>query len=427
MSKMDKKFILIIGILFISAIFLGYVIGKEVSNTVIEKNPSKPAYQDKGKVSEDEELGSVEKREPIKAQIAEMSLDEKIGQLVMVGVDGYTNDKNSRELIEKYRVGGFVLLGHNVKDTEQMLQLINSLKETNSVNKIPLFLSIDEEGGRISRMPKDFVKLPTSKRIGEINDSSLSYQVGSILGEELRAFGLNMNFAPVLDINSNPQNPVIGDRAFGANPDLVTELGIQTMKGIKSQNVISVVKHFPGHGDTSVDSHIGLPIVNYDMKRLDSFELLPFYEAIKNQAHAVMIAHILLPKIDPDNPASFSKVIITDILRQKMNFDGVVITDDLTMGAVVENYDIEEAAVESLKAGCDIILVCHDYEKEVGVINAIKTAVETGEISKDRMDESVYRILKLKEKYAITDKQVLSVDPESINSKTDEIYSNYDL
>jgi beta-N-acetylhexosaminidase len=218
---------------------------------------------------------------------------------------------------------------------------------------------------------------------------------------------------------------VIGDRSFGSKADVVSKLGIQTMKGIQSQNIISVVKHFPGHGDTSVDSHIGLPTVNNDLDRLNSFELIPFAEVIKSGADAIMIAHIQLPKIDPNHPASFSQIIISDVLRKNMKFDGVVITDDMTMGAIVNNYDIGEAAVKSIQAGSDIILVCHDFAKQEAVIKAIQMAAENGVIAPERIDQSVYRILKLKQKYGLTDAIVPGADPhmiESINNKIKEIF-----
>jgi beta-N-acetylhexosaminidase len=353
----------------------------------------------------------------IRQQIASMSLTEKIGQLVIAGIDGYENDEHSKELIEKYKVGGFILLGQNIKDTNQTLKLVNFLKDTNLKNKIPLFFGIDEEGGRITRLPKEFAKLPTNKTIGEKNDSGLSYKIGSLLGQEVKAFGLNMNFAPVLDVNSNPKNPVIGDRAFGDNVDIVTKLGIQTMKGIQSQKVIAAIKHFPGHGDTSVDSHIGLPVVDNDLKRLKSLELIPFSKAIENGADLVMVAHILLPKIDKGNPATFSKAIITDILRNYLKYEGVVITDDMTMGAIVKNYDIGEAAVKSLNAGSDIILVCHDFEKETAVLEAIKLAVQNKTITEKSIDEKVHRILKLKQKYNIKDEKIDAVNVKAINDK----------
>lgn len=360
-------------------------------------------------------------KDSIKLQIDKMSLTEKVGQLVMTGIDGYINDEHSSELIEKYKVSGFILLGQNIKDTNQTLALVNSLKASNSKNKIPLFFGIDEEGGRISRLPAEFTKLPTNKVIGQKNNSDLSFNIGNLLGKELKAFGLNMDFAPVLDINSNPKNPIIGDRSFGINADIVSKLGIATMKGIQSQNVISGVKHFPGHGDTSVDSHIGLPVVNNDLNRLKSFELIPFSKAIQNEADVVMVAHILLPKIDKDNPASFSKAIITDVLRNYLGYNGVVITDDMTMGAIVKNYDIGQAAVRSLNAGTDIILVCHDFDKETAVINAINKAAENKVISQKSIDEKLYRVLKLKQKYGLKDVEVNSVNVKAINNSINDI------
>lgn len=355
--------------------------------------------------------------------IKSMTLEEKVGQLVMVGVDGYETDTHSELLIKNYHVGGFILFKKNIKDSVQLSSLLNSLKALNaSSNKVPLFLSVDEEGGRVSRLPDEIKKIPSCKEIGNKNDSDLSYKVGAILGKELHAFGFNMNFAPVLDINSNPKNPVIGDRAFGNTPALVSRLGVQTMKGIQSQNIISVVKHFPGHGDTSVDSHVGLPKVNHDLERLMSFELVPFIEAIENGADTVMIAHILLPKLDSVNPASLSKPVITDLLRAKMNYSGVVITDDFTMGAITKNFDIGAAAVKSILASGDIVLVCHGFDKQEKVIKALLEAARTGQISTERLEESVYRVLELKRKYSMADLPSGTVDTQSLNSEISGIF-----
>jgi len=355
--------------------------------------------------------------DPIIEQISKMSIDEKIGQMLVVGIEGYDLNENTKSLLEKSKVGGVILFSNNIQNTSQLLNLLNSLKRQNIKNKIPLFLSLDEEGGRVTRMPKEFKNIPTNKAIGKINDEVLSNKIGAAIAYEIASFGFNMDFAPVLDVNSNPNNPVIGNRSFGGDIKTVSKLGIQTMKGIQSENIIPVVKHFPGHGDTSVDSHMGLPSVNNDLERLKSFELIPFKEAIRNNADAVMIAHILLPKIDSKNPSSLSKIIITDILRTKLNFNGVIITDDMTMGAIVKNYNIPEAAVKSVKAGTDIVLVCHGYDNEIAVINALKNSMEKGEISGKRIDESVYRILKLKQKYKLKDEIINSVDVKGINNK----------
>lgn len=238
-------------------------------------------------------------------------------------------------------------------------------------------------------------------------------------------FGFNMDFAPVLDINSNPKNPVIGDRAFGSELEIVRDLGIETMKGIQSGGIISVIKHFPGHGDTSVDSHIGLPTVEHDIERLNSLELVPFRDAIKDGADTVMVAHILLSKIDPDYPSSLSKTVITGILREKLGFKGVVISDDMTMGAIVENYEIGNAAIKAINAGSDIVLVAHGYDNSLAVINSIKEAVTNGIISEERLNESVYRILSLKQKYNITDDIKDSIDIEGINNSIQEILAEF--
>ncbi|NLM20166.1 MAG: beta-N-acetylhexosaminidase [Peptococcaceae bacterium] len=361
----------------------------------------------------------------VRTQINAMSIEEKIGQLVIAGVDGYENDLQAQTLIEEYKIGGIILFERNIKDLNQMLELINSLKESNSVNPIPLFLAIDEEGGRVSRLPDEFLKTPASQKVGEINDSELSVRLASIVGEQLKACGLNMNFAPVLDVNSNPNNPVIGDRSFSHDPDQVCTQGIQTMNGLRSQDIISVVKHFPGHGDTLVDSHLGLPVVDHDINRLYSLELIPFACAIENKAEAIMTAHILLPNIDPHNPASFSSNTISKILRQDLGFDGLVITDDLTMAAVIDNYDIQEAAVQAIKAGSDQVLVCHDFQKEKAVLQALKQAVESGDISVERLEQSLYRILKLKMEYNLTDEPVSTVNYQALNQKLEALYKDY--
>lgn len=419
--------LLIIG--FVAIYYLSKSIDKDNNINIVpspqteQNKPSTDSSSSKSSLAEEStsSASNIDNIDPIRAEIEKMSLEEKVGQLVIVGVDGYENNEHSRMLIEKYHVGGFILFKKNLHDSKQMLALLNSLKESNKVNKTPLFLSIDEEGGRISRMPKEFLKFPTNKKIGELNNSALSYQIGSVIGEELKSFGFNMDFAPVLDINSNPKNPIIGDRSFGSEPGIVTKLGIQTMKGLQSQNIISVVKHFPGHGDTSIDSHKGLPRVDNDLERLNKFELIPFSAAIENKVDVIMLAHILLPKIDAENPASFSKKIITDILRTDMNFNGVVITDDFTMGAIVKNYDIGEAAIKSIQAGSDIVLVCHGFDKQEAVIMSLLNAAQTGTISLDRIDQSVYRILKLKQNYSLSNETIESVNTQIINDKINEI------
>jgi beta-N-acetylhexosaminidase len=364
-------------------------------------------------------------KDPITEQIKEMTLDEKIGQMIIAGIDGYEMNENEKGLIQNYHIGGFILFGRNIESPEQLRELNNSIKSANSASRIPLILSVDEEGGRISRIPKVIKNLPTNKAIGKINNEEFSYEIGLLLAEKVKAFGFNMNFAPVLDINSNPKNPVIGDRAFGSKVEVVSDLGVQTMMGIKFRGVVPVVKHFPGHGDTSVDSHVGLPSVDHDLERLKSFELIPFEKAINNGAESVMVAHILLPKIDADNPASLSSAVITDILRKQLNFEGVVITDDMTMGAITKNYDLAAAAVQAVKAGNDIILVAHKYENVLFTFHTLNKAVLDGIIEEERIDQSVYRILKLKQDYHLQDDAVQSADIEKMNKRIADTLDKY--
>ena len=357
----------------------------------------------------------------IKQQIDNMTLDEKIGQLITVGIDGYILDDNAKDLIESKKVGGIILFKNNVNDSNQLLQLINSIKETNSTNKTPIFISVDEEGGRVNRFPKEIKALPSNKIVGNKNDSNLAYDIGKDIGYALSSFGYNMDFAPVLDINSNPNNTVIGDRAFSSDKNIVANLGANEIKGFKSSNVICVAKHFPGHGDTATDSHYSLPIINKTIEQLQDLEFVPFKKAIEEKVPAIMVSHILLPNVDNTNPASMSKTIITDILRKDLNFDGVVVSDDMTMGAITNDYDISEACIKAINAGTDLLLVCHGYDNEVKVINSIKEAVNNKIISMDRIDESVYRILSLKENYKLSDEKIESIDVDIINSKFEDI------
>jgi len=327
-----------------------------------------------------------------------MSLDEKIGQMVIFGVDGTTLSEQTKRNITERHVGGFIFYGNNIESTHQAWSLFSDMKKANAGASLPLFLSADQEGGRVSRMPKDIPAFPASRDVGLTQSKPVAFRTGSALGATMRSYGLNMNFAPVLDVNSNPSNPVIGDRSFGSTVQTVSGIGIEEMKGIQSSGVIPVVKHFPGHGDTSVDSHKELPVVNHDLSRLRQIEFAPFAEAVRQGADAVMVAHLLVPKLDPEAPASLSRVIIQDYLRGELGFQGVVVTDDMTMGAIAKSMSIEAAAVKAVQAGADIVLVGHDDAKQQAVLNALKQAASDGTVTSRAIDDSVYRIAKLKQK-----------------------------
>jgi len=345
-----------------------------------------------------------EVEEPVKDKVQlavmNMTLEEKIGQMFIMGFQGTEVSQDIKTLMLDYKPGGIILFDRNIKDAKQLQNLVGEIKEINNANKFPLLISIDEEGGRVSRLPNGSKKFPSSKKIGSKNDKALAYNNGQEIANELHKFGINMNFAPVLDINSNSKNTVIGDRAFGKNPEIVAQLGIETMKGLQSKNIISVIKHFPGHGDTDADSHTELPVVHHDRTRLDTFELIPFKEAIKSGADVVMTSHILFPKIDNSGkPATMSKIILTDMLRSELGFNGVIVTDDMEMGAIAKNFTLKEAVLGAVSAGADILLICHSFENQKSAFNELKDAVENGSISIERINESVERIVRLKQKY----------------------------
>ncbi|WP_422657121.1 beta-N-acetylhexosaminidase [Paenibacillus sp. EC2-1] len=363
--------------------------------------------------------------DPALEMLSELSLEEKVGQLVIVGMEGTSVDSYTQKLINNYHVGGFIFFKDNIASTTQAVNLFNHLKKENATNPVPLWMSIDEEGGRVSRMPESFLRLPASGVVGKKNDTALTYKMGSQIGQRLSGFGLNMAFAPVLDVNSNPNNPVIGDRSFGSNAAQVARLGTAAMKGIQEAGVVAAVKHFPGHGDTVVDSHVGLPVVNVDMNRLNKLELVPFKEAIDQGADVVMVAHLLMSKIDPKTPASYSKPIITGLLREQLGYKGVVITDDMTMGAV-DNGKIElgEIAIRSVLAGSNIVLVGHEYDKEETVVKALLKAVKSKRITEKVLDERVLPILRLKMKYSIKDTFVKEPDVKLLNKNAQKLINS---
>ena len=357
----------------------------------------------------------------IQQKLDNMTLDEKIGQMITIGIDGYSVDDTAKQLITDKKVGGVILFKDNISDSNQLLQLINDIKGINSTNKIPIFISVDQEGGRVNRLPSEIKSLPSNEVVGNKNDNKLAYDIGKNIGYALGSFGFNMDFAPVLDVNSNPNNTVIGDRSFSNDKDKVASLGASEINGFKDSNIISVAKHFPGHGDTATDSHYALPIINKTLDELKSVEFVPFKKAIEEKVPAIMVSHILMPQIDANNPASMSKTIITDILRKDLKFDGIIVTDDMTMGAVTNELDITTACINSINAGADLLLVCHGYDNEINVINAIKDAVNNGIISIDTINSSVYKILSLKENYKITDEKIDKVDINTINTKFEDI------
>ncbi|GGE33503.1 hypothetical protein GCM10011391_10220 [Pullulanibacillus camelliae] len=357
----------------------------------------------------------------IPAKLQGMTLDEKIGQMLMVGVTGTTIGANEKQFIKEQHVGGVILYGKNIKSAAQTVQLINALKTVNkdAQNPFPLFISVDQEGGSVERLPSTVKSLPSGEAIGKRNNQAYSNRIGQLIGKELKAFGFNMDFAPVLDIKQSSHS-AIGNRAFGSDKKTVGQLGVATMKGIQSQQVISVIKHFPGYGSVTVDAHADLPAITYGKGQLEAVDWWPYKQAIAKGADIVMVTHLKVPQIDTHYPASMSRPLITDMLRTDLNFHGVVITDDMTMGAITKHYPVDQAAVQSVKAGADIVLIAYNKSEQLKAIQALKQAVKSGAISMNRIDDSVYRILRLKENYHLSDQLQSSVDVHALNQSIQE-------
>ncbi len=331
-----------------------------------------------------------------------MNLEQKIGQLLMVGFKGLSPSREIKELITKYHIGGVILFERNIKSPLQIAELCQELQSLSP--ETPLFIAIDQEGGKnFSRLKNPFTRFPGNRGLGqcflETKSIKLAYQFGEITAKELSAVGINFNLAPVLDVNTNPKNPIIGKRAFGEDPHLVSELGLAVIAGLQDNKVIACGKHFPGHGDTIVDSHKELPIIDHDLERLRKVELRPFEHAIKNGLKTVMTAHVLYSKLDDKFPATLSRRIIDGLLREELGFKGLVLTDDLEMGAIANSFEIGEATAKAVKAGINILLISHHPDKQKRAFEAIATAVKKGEISQEMIDFSWKWIIDLKKSF----------------------------
>lgn len=379
--------------------------GDKINKNIHEENDSNVKNDDMKNSEDDLSSGEGEeavetiKKDEIQELLNSMSLEEKIGQMFVIGFDGYESDENIKDLILNKQVGGIILFSKNISTVEQIRSLINELNELNSENKSKLFMSVDEEGGIVSRIPKEMGSFEAAWNVGIRGDLDYAFQHGEAIGSTLKALGFNVDFAPVLDVNSNPNNPVIGSRAFSDDPYTVRAMATQVYKGLKSEGIIAVGKHFPGHGDTSVDSHESVPVINKSLDDLKQIELIPFEYAINEGIPMIMTSHLLLPQLDSEEVASISPTIINDLLREELKFKGVTITDDMVMGGITTNYTVEEGIVKAIEAGQDMVILSVGYENQLAAINAVIESVNSGRISEESIDESVYRILSLKNEY----------------------------
>ena len=327
-----------------------------------------------------------------------MSLEEKIGQMLMISNRTPTMTSELNTTLNHVKPGGFIFFAENFTNQENSKKLI---KDINDTAKIPMLLSIDQEGGRVQRIKSQndiiVTDIPPMSDIGATNDFEKAYEVGVTIGTDLKTFGLNMNFAPVLDVLTNTENKSILGRSFGNNSTTVSEMGINVANGLKSTGIIPTYKHFPGYGSTTVDSHYELPVLTKTKEELWESDLIPFQNAIHNQAEVIMIGHLAIPNITNNNiPSSLSKEIITDLLKNELNYKGIVITDALNMKAITKYYSESQIYEMAINAGVDILLMPEHPEM---AINMIKDSIEKGKIKESQINDSVKKILTLKYKY----------------------------
>ena len=316
--------------------------------------------------------------------------------LFCFGFDGIEPPEDLCALLRQ-GLGGVILFKRNLRDLEQVCALTASLRRHAAG---PLLIGVDQEGGRVVRLPAPFLTPPAAAVLGQIGDPDVTQAVARAVGREIHAAGFNWNLTPVLDINTNPANPIIGDRAFGEDPCCVARMGLAVFRGFEEAGILTTGKHFPGHGETATDSHLTLPESSQTAERWRAVEFVPFREAIRAGVPSILAAHLVCPALDPSAPSSLSRIIVSDILRGELGFDGVVVSDDMEMGAIVAQFDIGEAAVRFLEAGGDLLLICRDADRQRRAIAAVESAVRNGRLSEARLQASLDRLRRTRARYA---------------------------
>jgi len=327
----------------------------------------------------------------------------RAGQRVMVGFEGMAPSADVRTLIKQYGVGQVILFARNVDGPEQVAELVRELQgiAREAGHDLPLMVGVDQEGGRVARLRAPWTVWPSLRALGRLDSPEHAERMGRALADELLPCGIRWDFAPVVDVDTNPKNPVIGDRSFGADAGLVGRLGAAMVRGLQGGGVAACAKHFPGHGDTDLDSHHDLPAVTHSRSRLEEVELPPFRAALDAGVAAVMTCHVLVPELDETRPATLSPTIVPALLREGMKFDGVVVTDDMEMKAVAKGWGAGEAAVLAAAAGCDLIAFCKTPASQVEAIEALVRAQEQERLKVRAMDDAVARLRRLKETFLL--------------------------
>lgn len=326
-----------------------------------------------------------------------LTLEQKAAQMVMVDFSGEEADAEVAASLKRHCWGGAILFQKNLKNVAQTANLLHSLQEISiAQSSLPLLTAVDQEGGMTAPLSFAAALSPGNMAIAATGKKRYAHEAARLSALELVSLGFNLNFAPVADVNNNPENPVIGVRSFGDDPAQVAELTAEAVRGFKDGGIGACAKHFPGHGDTKMDSHLLLPSVRHGKERLDAVELAPFRAAITAGVDSIMTAHILFPALDAERPATLSPAILGGLLRREMAFDGLVITDSMAMKAIADHYGQGEAAVQSVLAGADVVLACGPREKQVEILEALLRSVREKKISPERIEESVSRILRQK-------------------------------
>ena len=328
------------------------------------------------------------------------SIRSDIGQLLIGSLPGKTITPEIRSLAREFQLGGVILFARNIEVPEQVAELSYDLQSLAS--ELPLWVSVDQEGGRVARLRAPFTEWPPMAVLGRSGDEALASRFAAALAAELRAVGITLDYAPVLDIHTNPKNPVIGDRALAETADAVATLGSAIIRGLQENGVAACGKHFPGHGDTSVDSHLELPLVEHPPDRIRRVECVPFRAAIRAGVAFIMTAHVLVPSFDEEKPATLSPRIVRALLREELGFDGLILSDDLEMKAIARSWEPSDAAVQAVAAGCDGLLICSgSIEAQAATLEALVHAVEDGTIPFGRLEDALTRHRRAKERFLL--------------------------
>jgi beta-N-acetylhexosaminidase len=326
------------------------------------------------------------------------ALRRQIGQLLIAGFNGHTIPPELRSLAKEFGLGGVILFARNVSEPEQVAEL--AFDASRLVPELPVWVSIDQEGGRVARLKAPFTEWPPMATLGRSGDVRLAERFARALAAELKTVGVTLDYAPVLDIHTNPKNPVIGDRALAEKAEDVARLGAAIIRTLQGEGIAACGKHFPGHGDTSTDSHLELPLVEHPPDRLRRVEFLPFTAAIQAGVATIMTAHVLVPSLDDKRPASLSRRIVYDILRDELKYEGVILSDDLEMKAIAAEYEVPSAAVLAIQAGCDGALICSgDHDTQAAALEALVHAVEDERVPMSRIDDAMLRQRRAKERF----------------------------